>query len=168
MSATQRFARPVSLNRLEAAVIAVLVTISLVLGWYGVNRRVRQAHERFLRLAPEITQALERYAADHGGRYPYPVPPTQRPVGLSDRYIKWDPAWGIVYDTRAARRGTYNICLELLVPNRKSNFRRLCVVYRHLRRHGRAQPIPGTNNRLWVVRRNGKRMPPPAAAKPKP
>lgn len=169
MSAAQRFARPIGLNRLEVVVIAVLVTISLALGWYGVNRRVRQAHERFLELAPRIAVALERFAADHDGRFPRPVPPTQRPQGLSDRYLKWNPAWGIVYDARRGkRRGLFNICLELLVPDRRSNFRRLCMFPRNLRLRGQGQPVPGTNNRLWVVRRNVPLMAAPAAGKSQP
>lgn len=151
LPAVEKFARPIGLNGPELAVIAILVAVSLGLGWYGVDRKVHRAHRQFAELAPRISQALQRFAADHGGRFPPAVSPTKRPSGLSDKYIRWNPKWGVVYDVRRNRQGGRDVCLELLVPNIKSNFRRLCLFPRIKKRHGRGQPIKGTDNRLWVV-----------------
>lgn len=156
MPAEMKFSRPVGLSRTELGFIALLIALSLVLGWHGINRRARDAQERFLELAPRIASALERYAADHQGAYPRPVPPTQRPIGLGDKYIRWNSGWGIVYDVRRSSRKTFAVCLELLVPNKQVRFQRLCQFADKRKKYGQGQPIPGTQNRLWVVKKSAR------------
>jgi hypothetical protein len=169
---------PVRLSRLEAALVGIIIALSLAIGWARVDHRMVKAYASFQDMAPMVQKALEHFAQDHDGRFPPAVAPGLRPPYLSSKYIDWNPEWGIAYDARPKVKpdGRYHrndcyVCLEFMPPPSHKDFHRLCR-YKQLRaQYGRGQSIPGESNRIWVIRESAKVLPlppppPPPAGKP--
>ena len=164
---------PIKLSRLELIVVGFVIALSLTIGWARVDHRMAKAYASFLSRAPQVQQALERYAKDNDGRFPPPVNPGERPPGLDDSYLKWDSMWGLAYDARhngirdlKPGEGDCYVCLEYMPPPSRKAFHRLCRYPDLRKRYGRGQPIPGEGNRIWVVREKARLMPPPKPSPP--
>jgi len=160
-SPTMERDHPLGLAPWERWVLIGLLILCLVLAVAGRHRRQRRAYEDFLRRAKMIEQALERFAADHQGRFPPDAMFTNRPPYLDDRYLAWDPEWLIDYDVGDNRRGGRFVCLEFCGPTGKRRYFGLCHDPALRARYGRGQPIPGQRNRIWVIREEAPILPPP-------
>lgn len=150
MSATQSF----KASRLKTwewwALVGILV-LSLGLALKGYYLREPHPVRIFLERAELIEQAARRFAADHGGAYPPDGIITRRPAGLDDRYIHWDDRWLIDFEAGPNGQGSHYVCLEFTGPNERHEYRRLCANPEYRRRYGEGQPIPGYENRIWVI-----------------
>ena len=144
--------RPARLSRWEFWIIAAVVSLCLVLSLMGKGRRQRQAYENFLEHASMIQQAAERFAADHGGKFPPDGMHTSAPWGLSEKYLRWDRAWNIDYDVHDNGHGGRFVCLEYCGPYDETVYAGLCQNPKYRRLYGRGQPIPGHVNRIWLIR----------------
>jgi hypothetical protein len=144
--------RPALLSRWEWWVLAVLIGLCLALSLWGKGRRQRQAYDNFLARAPVVQAALERFAADHGGRFPPDGMHTSCPPGFEDRYLAWDRRWNIDYDVYDNGRGGKYVCLEFCGPFKETVYGGLCRNPNYRRLYGRGQPIPGQLNRIWLIR----------------
>lgn len=147
---------PPTLHRLEWIFIALATAVCLALGAYGLHRMNRKLYQEFLERAPRVQAALERFAADHRGCFPGDAGPTQRPPGLSDRYIKWQKEWKLDYEAKPDGQGGYYVCLEFGGPYRRDHYYKLCENPKLRRLYGRGQPIPRQRNRIWVVREKAR------------
>lgn len=136
----------------EKWTLAVLVTLFVVMAVEGMGRKERDMYQQWLDHAQAVTQALERFAADHDGRFPPDAMSCERPSGLDDSYIRWNPNWRIDYEVRANEQGGDLVCLEFGGLLRERRYFGLCNQPELRRLYGRGQPIPGYINRIWVVR----------------
>jgi hypothetical protein len=144
--------RPVSLRHWERWALVVLIGLCLTLSLLGKGRRQREAYENFLARAPVVQAALERFAADHGGKFPPDGVHTGRPPGFSDKYLAWDRHWNIDYDVYDNGHGGKYVCLEFCGPFKDPVYFALCRNPENRRLYGRGQPIPGQMNRIWLIR----------------
>lgn len=97
-------ARPLDFKRWEWWILVLAVGLLVLLAAHGKGRRERLAYERFLELAPQVQEALERFAADHNGQFPPDAMMTSRPAGLTDKYIKWRKTQELEDRLRGARQ----------------------------------------------------------------
>ncbi|MBU1275606.1 MAG: hypothetical protein KJ720_09545 [Proteobacteria bacterium] len=147
-------AQPSKTTRLkpwEWWVLAIFLALTLGLALKGYYLREPHPVRVFLERAEVITQAARQFAADHGGAYPPDGIITRRPAGLTDRYIKWDDRWLIDFEAGPNGRGSHYVCLEFTGPRGRHAYRRLCINPEYRRRYGQGQPIPGHENRIWVI-----------------
>jgi len=132
--------------------LVILISLLLALSLLGKGRRQREAYENFLARAPVVQEALERFAADHGGKFPPDGVHTGRPPGLGDQYLAWQHAWNIDYEVYDNGHGGKYVCLEFCGPFNSPVYFALCRNPKYRRLYGRGQPIPGQSNRIWLVR----------------
>lgn len=144
--------RPLDFSRWERWSLAIVVAALVFLAVEGRDRKERDAYERFQQQAPLVAQALERYAADHQGRFPPDSMFCNRPDGLSDDYIKWDPGWKIDYEVHDNGQDGQYVCLEFGGPFKQRLYFGLCNVPEYRRKYGQGQDIPGQLNRIWLIR----------------
>ena len=155
--------RPLDFKRWEWWILVLAVGLLVFLAAHGKGRLERLAYERFLEVAPQVQAALERFAADHEGKFPPDAMMTSRPAGLSDKYIKWHKNWKIDYEVHDNQHDGKAVCLEFCGPFDERLYFGLCKVPAYRRLYGRGQPIPGHVNRIWVIREEAPIMeePPP-------
>lgn len=160
----QQIARPVDFKRWEWWTLVLAVAVLIFLATWGKGRRERLAYERFLEVAPQVQAALERYAADHGGRFPPDAMMTSRPAGLNDGYIRWHKSWKIDYEVHDNGNDGMSVCLEFCGPYDERLYFGLCKNPEYRRLYGRGQPIPGHINRIWLIAEHAEitEEPPPA------
>ena len=144
--------RPLDLSRWERWALVIVVAALVFLAVEGRDRKEREAYERFQQQAPLVAQALERYASDHEGRFPPDAMFCQRPLGLNDEYIMWNPAWKIDYEVHDNGHDGQYVCLEFGGPFKQRLYFGLCNVPEYRRKYGRGQDIPGQLNRIWLIR----------------
>ncbi len=142
------------------ALIAILA-LSLGLALRGLYLREPHPVRVFLERAEKIDAAAKRFAAEHGGAFPPDGVITRRPAGLDDRYIKWNDRWFIDFEVGPSRQGGHYVCLEFTAPNGIHQYRRLCANPEFRRRYGEGQPIPGHENRIWVIAEKARIYQPP-------
>lgn len=142
-----------------ALILSTLVLVFLAI--HGKGRKERDAYERFLENAPRVAAALERFAADHQGRFPPDAMHTAQPLGLDERYIQWEKEWKIDYEVHDNGQGGRTVCLEFGGPFVRRYYFGLCRKPEYRRLYGRGQPIPGQINRIWVIRESAEIMPDP-------
>ncbi len=147
---------PSAFKRWDLWVLILLLAVSLFLAIRDRAPREAQPVLMFLERAGMIEDALERFAEDHGGAYPPDGHASNRPPGLSDKYIKWDPAWLIDYEVHPNGKGGRLVCLEFIGPQGVPIYRALCRKPELRRDYGRGQAIPKTNNRIWVIAEDAK------------
>ena len=155
---------PTSLVRLKAWewwALAFILALSLGLALRGLYLREPQPVRVFLERAQMIDEAAHRFAADHNGAFPPDGIITRRPAGLSDRYIKWNDKWLIDFEAGPNGEGGHYVCLEFTAPHGRHEYRRLCANPEYRRRYGEGQPIPGYDNRIWVIEENARIHKPP-------
>ena len=143
---------PWPLKRVELWLLALMVVICLVLTISAKDRRQRRAVDDFLRRAPVITQALERFAAAHGGAFPPDAMYSGPPPGLDAKYLAWDPDWLIDYEVHPNGQGGHYVCLEFAGPLGEFRYHGLCNQASYRRLYGQGQKIPGQVNRVWLIR----------------
>lgn len=144
--------RPLDFSRWERWALAALLVLLVFLAVEGRDRKERDLYERFQDQAAKVQQALERYAADHQGRFPPDAMFCARPEGLGDDYIRWDPGWKIDYEVRDNGQGGQYVCLEYGGPFKQRLYFGLCNVPEYRRKYGRGEAIPGQINRIWLIR----------------
>lgn len=154
---------PAKLGRWEWVALAVLLAACLFLAVSGRGHKERRRYDRFLRNAPRVQAALERFAADHGGAFPPDAMALEPPQGLDPGYIKWDPGWRIDYEAHPNGKGGQAICLEFGGPYRRRLYFGLCLKPRVRAKYGQGQKVPGNPNRIWVVRESAAILPPDKA-----
>lgn len=152
----RQIARPLDFRRWEWWILALAVGLLIFLATWGKGRRERLAYERFLEVAPQVQAALERFAADHGGRFPPDAMMTSRPAGLDDKYIHWRKSWKIDYEVHDNEQDGLAVCLEFCGPYDERLYFGLCKNPEYRRRYGRGQAIPGHVNRIWVISENAQ------------
>ncbi len=150
---------PAFLKRWELWVLVILVSGLTALAVAGKGRHIREAYQRFLRNAPRVQAALERFAADHQGRFPPDAMHVRRPQGLGESYIQWDPSWKIDYEVHPNGAGRHFVCLEFCGPEKELEYFGLCRKPELRRKYGRGQAIPGNRNRIWLIRESADIMP---------
>ncbi|CAO0824458.1 Type II secretion system protein [Desulfarculales bacterium] len=150
--------RPLEFKRWEWWLLVLAVGLLVFLATYGKGRRERLAYERFLKLAPQVQAALERFAADHDGQFPPDAMMTSRPAGLNDKYIKWRKSWKIDYEVHDNEQDGQSVCLEFCGPFDERLYFGLCKNPEYRHRYGRGQLIPGHVNRIWVVKEDAAIM----------
>ena len=155
---TAQSSRPLDFRRWEWWTLVVAVALLVFLAAHGKGRRERLAYERFQEVAPQVQAALERFAADHQGRFPPDSMMTSRPRGLTERYISWDQTWKVDYEVHDNGQGGQAVCLEFCGPFAERHYFGLCRKPELRRLYGRGQPIPGQVNRLWVIREQAEIM----------
>jgi len=160
MSATQSF-RSAGFKTWEWWALALILALSLGLALKGYYLREPHPVRIFLERAEIIDQAARRFAADHGGAFPPDGIITRRPAGLDDRYIHWDDRWLIDFEAGPNGKGSHYVCLEFTGPNGRHEYRRLCSSPEYRRRYGEGQPIPGYENRIWVIAEEARIYHPP-------
>jgi hypothetical protein len=138
-------------KRWEWWALVGMLALSLVLALRGYYLREPHPVRLFLERAELIDQAAKRFAADHGGAFPPDGIITRRPAGLDDSYIHWNDAWLIDFEVGPNGKGSHYVCLEFTGPNGRHEYRRLCANPEYRRRYGEGQPIPGYDNRIWVI-----------------
>ncbi len=143
---------PRDLHRYEKWVILALAALLVFLALDGKGRNQREAYNQFLERAPRVAAALERFAADHDGCFPPDAMFCDRPQGLDDRYIAWNPDWRIDYEVHPNGQGGEYVCLEFGGPLRERLYFGLCNNPQFRRDYGQGQAIPGHLNRIWVLR----------------
>lgn len=159
---------PSHLRTWEKWTLLILCGGLFFLAAHGKGRKEREAYERFVELAPQVQAALERFAADHEGRYPPDAMHTARPLGLDDKYIRWDQGWKIDYEVHPNGEGGKSVCLEFGGPFVQRYYFGLCRKPEYRRLYGRGQAIPGHFNRIWVVQESAQIMPDPCNPAPPP
>lgn len=150
MPATQPL-KPSRFKLWEWWALALILGLSLGLDLHGYYLREPHPVQVFLERAELIDQAAHRFAADHGGAYPPDGIITRRPAGLDDRYIHWDDRWFIDFEAGPNGKGSYYVCLEFTAPHEHHAYHGLCSNPEDRRRYGEGQPIPGDDNRIWVI-----------------
>ena len=160
MSATQSF-RSAGFKTWEWWALALILALSLGLALKGYYLREPHPVRVFLERAEIIDQAARRFADDHGGAFPPDGIITRRPAGLDDRYIHWDDRWLIDFEAAPNGKGSHYVCLEFTGPNGRHEYRRLCANPEFRRRYGAGQPIPGYENRIWVIAEEARIHHPP-------
>ena len=160
MSATQAF-KPARFKAWEWWALVGILALSLGLALKGYYLREPHPVRVFLERADLIDAAAKRFAADHGGAFPPDGIITRRPAGLDDSYIKWDDRWLIDFEAAPNGKGSHYVCLEFTGPNGRHEYRRLCANPEYRRRYGQGQPIPGYENRIWVIAEQAHILAPP-------
>jgi hypothetical protein len=165
------FGRNLPGRRVWALITAVLlVLIALRAGGqiYGLNK----GYAEFRRRAPILAEMLRDYAQKHGA-YPAPAslargafladnPLTGPPPGISPK--KWNPAWKILYNTRAIYEPGRPIkrswvCLEYVGPGHHPNLSFHITSRATRQKYGRGQMIPGFPSRWWCIAEDARLMP---------
>ncbi|MCB2225380.1 MAG: hypothetical protein KQH53_01790 [Desulfarculaceae bacterium] len=141
--------------------LAVILALSMGLTLRGLYLREPQPVRVFLERAQQIDEAARRFAADHNGAFPPDGIITRRPAGLIDRYIRWNDAWLIDFETGPNGKGGHYVCLEFTAPHGRHEYRGLCRNPEYRERYGEGQPIPGSDNRIWLIEENARVMPQP-------
>ena len=147
----------------EWAVLLCLLIFITVLAVVQTLRGREAPFQEFAARAARVGQALEAFARDHGGCYPYDGVDNQAPPGLSPQYIDWQEEWNIDYEVHPNGSGGYYVALEYLGRYKKNrDYHALGLannpVYR--KKYGRAQPIPGELTRIWVYHESAPICPP--------
>ncbi len=159
MEAAATITRPAGMGRWEWILLTAAVGLCVALALISRGKADKHAYTRFLAAAPKIQAALEAYAADHQGRFPPDAMATNPPQGLHPDYIWWSRGWAVDYEVHPNGKGGKFVCLEFLGPLRQKLYQGLCRKPELRRRYGRGQPIPGTMNRIWVIRESAPIMP---------
>jgi len=159
---------PVRLKAWEIWVLGAIVVLCLGLAIRGLYLREPHPVRVFLERAKMIDAAARRFAAEHGGAFPPDGIITRRPAGLSDRYIKWNDNWLIDFEAAPNGHGGSYVCLEFTAPHGRHEYRGLCANREYRERYGEGQPIPGEDNRIWVIEENARLVPPPPRRPPPP
>jgi len=152
-------------KRWEWWALGLILAFCLGLALRGYYLREPHPVRVFLERAQAIEAAARRFAAEHGGAFPPDGVITRRPKGLSDRYIKWNDAWLIDFEAAPSPGGGYYVCLEFTAPHGRHEYQGLCKNPEYRRRYGEGQPIPGYDNRIWVIEENARIYQPPAPPK---
>lgn len=147
------------MHKWEISVLVVAVALLTALALVGMGRVEREAYQNFLRRAPMVQKALEHYARDHEGRFPPDAMFTYRPQGITEQYIDWDREWNIDYEVRGNGEGGQFVCLEFCGPYQKRRYYGLCNNPKYRAKYGRGEAIPGTANRIWMIRESAPIMP---------
>jgi hypothetical protein len=145
-----------SLAKWELGTLFFLVLLCLALAVAGHGRKQRDAYKDFLRRAKMIEQAVLAFAKDHQGHFPPDGWFTNRPPGLDNSYIYWDPNWNIDYDVVPNGKGGFAVGLEYYGSSDSKRYYGLCRIPRVREKYGKGQPIPRQVNRIWLIRENAK------------
>lgn len=156
---TASISRPAKLSRPEWIILAAVIALCLVLANVNKGRREKHAYQNFIIRSERVQNALERFAADHGG-YPPDAMFTGAPKGLSPKYISWCPSWKIDYEVHPNGHGGKYVCLELCGPFKERLYYGLCNKPKMRKLYGRGQPIPGYLNRIWLIKEDAPILPP--------
>lgn len=140
---------------------AITLSLMLLISILAIVQTIRGREgpfKKFIERAPQIGQALDAFARDHGGCFPDDGMDNSSPPGLSPKYIQWMEEWNIDYEAHDNGRGGKYIALEYLGPYQKG----LSYHARGLTRnptfrqfYGKGQRIPGEINRIWVFYEQG-------------
>lgn len=160
MSAAQPF-RAARLKAWEWWALGLILALSLGLALRGYYLREPHPVRVFLERAEKIEAAAKRFAADHGGAFPPDGIITRRPAGLDDHYIHWDPKWLIDFEVGPNGLGSHYVCLEFTAPHGHHAYQGLCANPEYRSRYGQGQPIPGSDNRIWVIAEDARIHHPP-------
>ncbi len=152
---------PTALARWETYAAAILILVLLGLALANKDRRQRTAYDEFLKRAARIEEGLLRFAAEHDGRFPSDTMFTSAPRGAGTHFY-WDPTWNLDYEAHPNGRGGHYVCLEFCGPTGERVYQGLCSRAELRASHGRGQPVPGSQNRLWVIQEDARVLPPSA------
>ena len=145
-----------TLAKWEIGALVFLVVLCLALAVAGHGRKQRDAYKDFLRRAKMIEQAVLSFAKDHQGHFPPDGWFTNRPPGLDNTYIYWDPNWNIDYEVLPNGKGGFVVGLEFYGSADSKRYYGLCRLSRVREKYGRGQPIPRQVNRIWVIEENAR------------